>query len=348
MLKTLRGNLLESDVEALVNTVNTVGVMGKGIALQFKKKFPENFLAYKRACKAGHVQLGRVFTVATDTYHNPRFIINFPTKGHWRGRSRLDDIRAGLVALIQEIGTLGIRSIAVPPLGCGNGGLKWGDVFPLIQRAFAEVPDVEALVYEPEGAPAASEMTTRTRRPRMTPGRAVVLGLMNRYLATEYLYELTVLEIQKLAYFMQCAGQNLRLTFKPAPYGPYADNLRQVLNHIEGHFIMGFGDGDNRPDTPIRPMPDALIEAERFLSQHEDVEQRFERVTKLIEGFETPYGMELMSSVHWVATEEDESARVDVEAAIRGVSDWSPRKRELLKAEHIRIAWNQLREKGWL
>ena len=176
MLRTVRGNLLECDAEALVNTVNTVGVMGKGVALQFKKKFPENFTAYLRACKTGQLTVGRVHVFATDTLHNPRYVINFPTKRNWRGRSHLEDIRSGLVALIQEIRKLGIRSIALPPLGCGNGGLDWSLVLPLIESAFAELPDVETLVFEPIGAPGASEIKTRTKRPPMTPGALSFLG----------------------------------------------------------------------------------------------------------------------------------------------------------------------------
>ncbi len=348
VLRTVRGNLLECDAEALVNTVNTVGVMGKGVALQFKKKFPENFTAYLRACKTGQLTVGRVHVFATDTLHNPRYVINFPTKRNWRGRSHLEDIRSGLVALIQEIRKLGIRSIALPPLGCGNGGLDWSLVLPLIESAFAELPDVETLVFEPIGAPGASEIKTRTKRPPMTPGRAVVLGLMSRYLATGYSYRLSLLEIQKLAYFMQSAGQDLQLNFEAATYGPYADELRHVLNHIEGHFIVGFGDGRNRPETPIAPLPEAVREAEEVLVQHEEVKARFDRVTDLIEGFETPYGMELLSTVHWVATRRDETARTDVEGAIRGTHNWSRRKRDIFKAEHIRIAWQQLRAKSWL
>jgi O-acetyl-ADP-ribose deacetylase (regulator of RNase III) len=348
VLNLVRGDLLDSDVEALVNTVNTVGIMGKGIALQFKKRFPDNDRAYQRVCKSGELQPGRVFTFALDTLHNPRFIINFPTKRHWRARSRIEDIRSGLVALVDEIKMRGIRSIAVPPLGCGNGGLNWEEVSPLIQKAFEQLPDVHALVFEPVGAPDASHMTIWTNRPKMTAGRAVVLGLINRYLSTGYVYRLSLLEIQKLAYFMQRSGENLSLDFQPRAYGPYASKLRHVLNHIEGHFIVGFGDGSNRPDTQIHPLPDALQEAEELLASHADVNARFERISNLIEGFETPYGMELLSSVHWVAVEGNEAARVDVATTIRGVHSWSRRKRDLFHADQIEIAWRQLRDKCWL
>lgn len=141
------GNLLTADVDALVNPVNTVGVMGKGLALQFRKAFPEAFTSYAQACKAGEVVVGRMHIVQRLT--SPRIIVNFPTKQHWRQPSQLAYVRDGLRDLIQQIRTLQIRSIAVPPLGCGNGGLDWVVVKPLIIAAFAEVPDVRAVIFEP-------------------------------------------------------------------------------------------------------------------------------------------------------------------------------------------------------
>ena len=143
-------NLLEADAEALVNAVNTVGVMGKGIALQFKRRFPENFRAYERACKKDDVQIGKMFTVYLGESTNPRYIINFPTKRSWREKSRLEYVREGLEDLLCEIERLGIRSIAVPSLGCGNGGLSWDtEVRPLIEGAFARKPEVQVYAYEP-------------------------------------------------------------------------------------------------------------------------------------------------------------------------------------------------------
>ena len=130
MVELVTGNLLQADVEALVNTVNTVGAMGKGIALQFKQAYPANFEAYRKAVARGDVQPGRMFVFETGLLTNPRIIVNFPTKRHWRGGSRIEDIDAGLQDLAHVIVTRGIRSIAIPPLGCGNGGLDWGEVRP--------------------------------------------------------------------------------------------------------------------------------------------------------------------------------------------------------------------------
>ena len=150
MIELSHGNLLDADVEAIVNTVNCVGVMGKGLALQFKQRFPENFRRYQQACQAGEVKAGQMLIVPTGRLINPRYIINFPTKRHWKDPSRLEDIQTGLWALIAGVKRLGVRSIAVPPLGCGNGGLNWTRVAPLIESAFAELPEVNVLIFEPQ------------------------------------------------------------------------------------------------------------------------------------------------------------------------------------------------------
>jgi O-acetyl-ADP-ribose deacetylase (regulator of RNase III) len=149
MLELKQGNLLEEDAEALVNAVNCVGVMGKGIALQFKQAFPENFQQYKKACDAKEVQPGRMFTVPTGKLFNPKYIINFPTKRHWREKSIIEYVQTGLKALMPEVQQLRITSIAIPALGCGNGGLDWLEVKPLIESAFAELPEVKVVVFEP-------------------------------------------------------------------------------------------------------------------------------------------------------------------------------------------------------
>jgi O-acetyl-ADP-ribose deacetylase (regulator of RNase III) len=148
MIERVRGNLLDADVDALVNAVNCVGVMGKGLAAQFKTKFPGVFRDYARACKAGDVQPGRMH-VAETGHSTPRFVINFPTKRHWREPSRLEDIESGLQALGDEVKARRIRSIALPALGCGLGALAWDDVAPRIERTFAALKDVRALLFEP-------------------------------------------------------------------------------------------------------------------------------------------------------------------------------------------------------
>jgi O-acetyl-ADP-ribose deacetylase (regulator of RNase III) len=345
MVEFKRGNLLETQADALVNTVNTEGVMGKGIALQFKKAFPANYVAYRRECEVGHVRIGKVFVYETGALL-PRYILNFPTKKSWRQPSKLEYIRAGLRDLVSEIRRLRIRSVAVPPLGCGHGGLEWSEVRPLIEAAFADLPNVRAILFEPAGSPEPEAMTNRTRRPRMTAGRAAVIALMNRYLVPGYDYPLSLLEVQKLAYFLQIAGQPLRLQYVPHLYGPYADGLRHVLNEIEGHFTEGFGDGRNAPETPLRLLPGAAEEAERLLQKDTETQDRLHRVARLIEGFETPLGMELLATVHWVMTHEAAGSH-DVVEVLQSVHSWSSRKAASMKPAHVRAACDRLRTQGW-
>lgn len=346
MLEFKQGNLFEEKVEALVNTVNCVGVMGKGIALQFKQAYPENFRHYEKACKTGEVQPGRMFTVATGSLFNPRYIINFPTKRHWKGKSKIEDIKSGLVALVAEVQQLGITSIAIPPLGCGNGALNWSEVKPLIESAFAQLSDIEIIIFEPVGAPAAEKMPVATKKPNMTRARALFISLLELYGIPGY--ELTKLEIQKLAYFLQEAGETLTLPYVKHKYGPYANNLNHALKRIEGHYIYGYGDGTSKADSAeIYVLSEGRQAAQAFLEIEPDAQKRLERVSNLIYGFETPYGMELLATVHWVATKESNPAQ-DSEQAIALVHEWSDRKRKLFKPEHIRKAWQRLHEQNWL
>ncbi len=344
MIELMHGNILNADAEAIVNTVNCVGVMGRGIALQFQKTFPEMFRAYEAACKRGELQPGRVHVYDLNRMQNPHYVINFPTKSHWKGKSRIADIESGLQALVAEVRRLRLRSVAVPPLGCGLGGLEWKDVLPRIRQAFAELPDIRVLVYEPKGAPSAEQIAKFEKRPNMTEGRAALLGLMRRYLAAVMDPFVTLLEIHKLMYFMQETGQPLKLNYTKGPYGPYAENLRHLLTHIDGHFITGYGDASDRPDKEIEPKPDAMAQAEEVLKDHPAVQQRFNRVGELIDGFETAFGMELLATVHWVATREDATTP---EEAIAKTYAWGNRKR-MFQEEHIQIAWKVLNDKGWL
>lgn len=338
-----QGNLLAADVDALVNTVNTEGVMGKGLALQFKKAFPENFASYERACKAGEVEIGKMHVVTR--LASPRFIVNFPTKKHWRQPSKLAYVRDGLRDLGTQIKRLSIESIAIPPLGCGNGGLAWAAVRPLIVESFTELPGVRVLLFEPAEAPAADEIIDRREKPAMTAARAAVIALMGRYIETEYDYRLSLVEVQKLAYFLQLAGEPLRLEYRAHHFGPYADDLRKALRNIEGHYTRGVGDGKNSPETPLELLPGAVEAARAFLARQPDTAARLERVCALIEGFETPFGMELLGTVHWVM--QHGAKADDVNDVIAKVHAWSERKRVQMKDGHVRAAWSRLHEQGW-
>jgi len=348
MIEFSQGNLLTAAAQALVNTVNTEGVMGRGIALQFARAFPEMLPSYEAACRAGELVPGRVHVFERDELVDPRFIINFPTKRHWRGKSRLADIDAGLVDLVRVVRERGIRSIALPPLGCGLGGLRWDDVRPRIEAAFATLPDVRVLLYAPAGAPSAAMQPNRTSRPMLTPTRARVIEVLAAYLGLGY--ELSLLEVHKLLYFLQSAGEPLKLRYAKGSYGPYADNLRQVLSRFEGHYTIGYGDGSDKPETEIDLLPGAREAAATFLSEARAAgasDTRLERVVELIEGFESPYGMELLATVHWVAANDDPAATT-LDEAVERIHAWTTRKQRTMPREHIELAWNRLRDLGWL
>jgi O-acetyl-ADP-ribose deacetylase (regulator of RNase III) len=285
-----------------------------------------------------------MFVFDSDSFCNPRYIINFPTKLDWKHKSRMQDIESGLVALVQVVRERNIRSIAIPPLGCGLGGLKWEEVRPRIEAALAGLPDVQVFLYEPSGPPDAAKIVKNRKAPNMTVGRAALIGLMRRYLSAVMDPTVTLFEVHKLMYFMQEAGQPLRLQYNKAPYGPYAKNLGHVLHYMEGHFISGYLDGGDSPDKPIELKADAVSLAEEFLESHEETRQRFDRVTDLIQGFETPYGMELLSTVHWVA--KHEGARQS-DAVVTKVYEWNERKK-MFPVNHILIALDVLQQKNWL
>ncbi|MCX6616464.1 MAG: macro domain-containing protein [Acidobacteria bacterium] len=341
MIKQVSGNILDADAEALVNTVNTVGVMGKGIALQFRQAFMDNYRAYVKACERGEVRPGEMFVYRRLT--KPRWIINFPTKRDWRHPARMTDIESGLRALVETVKSEGIKSIAVPPLGCGSGGLDWNKVRSRIQAAFADLSEVSVLLYAPTGAPRPEEMKIATSRPKMTSGRAALIALIEDYALPWY--RVTLLEIQKLAYFLQAAGEPLRLSFVKGKYGPYAENLHHVLQNIEGHFIRGYGDRSRA--ASIQLLPGAVEEARDLLASKSDTIERLHRLSSLIHGFETPYSMELLATVHWLA-QQDSWAKTKADAAIAAVQAWNEHKKLTFNPKHIRTAWERLREQGWL
>jgi O-acetyl-ADP-ribose deacetylase (regulator of RNase III) len=344
MFEYKKGNILAEDVEALVNTVNCVGIMGRGIALQFKNAFPENFRSYAAACGRSEMHPGRMYVFETGKLTNPRYIINFPTKRHWRGKSRIEDIDSGLASLAKEIRSLSIRSIAIPPLGSGLGGLNWSRVRPLIEARLRELSDVRIVIFEPSVESADTRVNRSSNVPKMTPGRAALVGLMDRYLGGLLDPFITLLEVHKLMYFMQCAGEPLRLKFAKGPYGPYAENLRHVLKRVEGHLVSGYANGGDAPDKQLHLVPGALVEATTFLEDMPAVRLRFERVSELVEGFESPFGLELLSTVHWVARNEPVRCAEDVVARTYA---WNERKKQFSRRQ-IALAIGVLTRNKWI
>ncbi|MGC8904934.1 type II toxin-antitoxin system antitoxin DNA ADP-ribosyl glycohydrolase DarG [Thermus sp.] len=337
MLRFVRGDLLKARVEALVNTVNTVGVMGKGVALQFKRTFPDNYQAYMRACKRGEVQIGRIFVHDRGPLAKPRYIFNFPTKKHWRHPSRMEYVEEGLKDLVRQIRELGVHSIALPPLGAGNGKLPWPEVRRRIQEALGALEGVEVLVYEPPEEPQAHPIAPLKAKPRLTPARAALLklyGALGKPLGR--------LEAQKLAYFLQEAGLDLRLAFTRNQFGPYAEPLNHVLARLEGHYIQGFGDRTGASQIHLEPQ--ALNEAILFLADHPEADEAATRAADWVKEFETPHGLELLATVHWAVRHEGARDWATLQKALQ---TWSPRKAAFSRA-HLQMALDTLLKRGAL
>lgn len=202
-----------------------------------------------------------MFVYSLGTLFNPKYIINFPTKRHWKGKSNIQDIKSGLIALKEDIKKYEIHSIAIPPLGCGLGGLDWNEIKLLIEQTLGDMTDIDFIIYEPSNN---VEKIKNKEVPKLTLSRAALIELINRYLQSMLDPFITLLEIHKLMYFLQEAGQPLRLNYKKALYGPYAQNLRHVLNVLENYYVNGY-DGEDAPDKNISLLPGAVNDANELL-----------------------------------------------------------------------------------
>ena len=352
MIKYTKGNLLEANAEALVNTVNTVGVMGKGIALMFKERFAKNMEEYAKACKAKQVHTGKMFTTETGELMGPKWVVNFPTKQHWRSPSKLEWIIDGLEDLKAFIVNNHVKSIAIPPLGAGNGGLDWPVVREQIEKALADLVDVEILVYEPTRK--YQNVAKKKGVEKLTASRALIAELVRRYWVLGM--ECSLLEIQKLAWFLerviesQDTDNPLKLEFKSNNYGPYADKLRHVLDALDGSYLKS-----EKRISDSSPLDVILFDDKKrdyvntFLqSDAKEYLPALELTSQVIDGFESPYGMELLSTVDWLITKE--GCEPTVEAIEQGITHWpggerwAARKAQLFDRRAIRIALDRLQQ----
>lgn len=353
MIRFTQGNLLEAPVEAVVNTVNELGVMGKGIALLFKDHFPESAKAYMRAAARKEIQVGTMFVTATSDLLGPRWVIHFPTKRHWRHRSKLEWILSGLKDLRRVIRENGIQSLAIPPLGCGNGGLDWHIVRSAIEDELGDLEGVNVLVYEPTnryyGKPKRSGVS------ELTPARALVAELIRRYGILGF--DCSLLEVQKLAWFLKRGidqlgvADPLRLRFQPNRYGPYADEVRHLLDAMDGTYLhCKRRIADAPPLEPIWFEPDRRDEVALFLSSDEarQYAPALEWTAALIDGFESPLGMELLATVDWLLWNQRVSPTVL--AVKSGISKWPAdskaveRKQRILDDRMLALALERLGE----
>lgn len=343
MIRYLAGNLLHAQAEALVNTVNTVGVMGKGIALQFKEAFPENFYAYAQAVKAGEVKVGKVFVTQVPQLDGTRYIINFPTKQHWRHPSQYAWIAEGLEDLVRVIQAQNIRSIALPPLGCGNGRLDWAKVKGMMEQQLGPLEGVDVQVFPPN--PNIQETLTKATTPKeakLTPARAELLYLLYGYEASGE--ESSLFVANKLAYFLQRMGdKQLKLRFQRHHYGPYANQVDHLLYALNGTYVLGLEQRTAKAFDRLPLQYDRYPEVQQYVAEQLNAEQqaRLQTVLDFIEGFQSPLSMEALAMVDSLLEEDPEASTDQI---FQQIQAWSQRKRNLFIPHHIQVAYKRIQQ----
>jgi O-acetyl-ADP-ribose deacetylase (regulator of RNase III) len=323
MIRYITGNILESDAEAIINTVNTVGVMGKGIALQFKKAYPDNFKLYVEACKNKAIDIGKLFVTREGNLNaTEKIIINFPTKKDWKKPSEYVFVEEGLNDLIRVINQYQIKSIAIPPLGAGNGGLEWERVKRIIEQKLNDCP-IDILVYEPT---ANIREQLKEERAKLTEARALLLYVLYDLVRNgEYVSEFSS---EKVCYFLQKfgAGKYFKLNFEPNFYGPYSGKVRFVLNALNGSYIMGYSDMNKKPFEPLMLVADGYEAVVSYVMQREELKIIALKTTSFLSGYYSEFALELLSTVDYITSMKKTFDETFVVAELEA---WSNRKRSM-------------------
>lgn len=335
--------MFDEPTEAIVNTVNCVGVMGKGVALEFKRRWPENFKAYKRMCADYALVTGKVFVFDNNNFledSRHRFLINFPTKQHWRSKSKIEYIKEGLVDFVNQVRDLNIKSVTLPPLGCGNGGLDWSEVRPLIEDAVSELPDVRFVIFGPAQYKVQLEQTgipsdlTKSRASMM-----IAFAELEKYFGGH----LTRLTAQKITYFLQVLGIDFGLKFSKNEFGPYSEALHAAFKVMEKkNYIQGYTSDDRK----VVVTHGTYAAADEYLrSEGLDITDEVKKLSLLIEGYESPYGMELLSSVHFLSISEDINTQPEMSIALE---TWNAHKRDNFPVPAVTKALERLKDDGFI
>lgn len=339
MIKYITGNILESTAEALVNTVNTVGVMGKGIALQFKKAYHNNYKAYVEACKKNEIEIGKLFVVKDSNISSgEKYIINFPTKNHWRNPSEYCFIDSGLDDLIRVLKEYKIKSIAIPPLGSGNGGLEWEKVKKMIEQKLGNL-QVEIVVYEPT---LLIKEQLKKERVKLTDARALLLYVLYDLVRNgEYVSEFSS---EKICYFLQRFGAKkyFKLEYSSNFYGPYSGKVRFVLNALNGSYIMGFSDMNKKPFEPLVLISDGYDIVSNHIESNPELYNIAKKTIDFLTGFYSDFALELLSTIDYISTSENS---FESKVIIKQLENWSDRKRSLFtNQKYIDISLRQLQQ----
>lgn len=337
MIKYITGNILESNAKALVNTVNTVGVMGKGIALQFKKAYHKNFKTYVDACKRKEIEIGKLLVTKDSNLNSgEKYIINFPTKKDWRKPSEYFYIELGLDDLIRVINEYNIDSVAIPPLGAGNGGLEWEKVKKIIERKLGNL-DTEIIVYEPTQQ---IKEKLKKERVKLTDARALLLYVLYDLVKNgEYVSEFSS---EKVCYFLQRFGgkKYFRLEFSPYFYGPYSGKVRFILNVLNGSYIMGYSDMNKKPFEPLTLIADGYQDVKNYIENNSDLLKIARKIIDFLTGFYSDFALELLSSIDFISVSQKTS---DKNVIYEHLNKWNDRKRSMFSnPKYIDISLKQL------
>ncbi|HEY0176472.1 MAG TPA: macro domain-containing protein [Pedobacter sp.] len=343
MIQFVTGNLLESPADALVNTVNTVGIMGKGIALQFKKQFPANYKSYEKACKNKALHTGELLIIEEESLlGGKKTIINFPTKTDWRKPSEYSYIETGLRELVKTIVERNIKSIAIPPLGAGNGGLDWNKVKDLMQTYLSDI-DSDIYIYQPSSA---IQEVLRKERVKLTPARAMLLSVLFELVRNgEFVSEFAS---EKIAYFLQRFGAHdiFKLDFQPNFYGPYSGKVKHVLYYLNGSYITGYSSKDKKPFEELGIMRDSEADVVNYLNEPDNMHLKVivEHTKQLLMGFYSSFGLELLSTVDFIAQKYNTKSYDQISEYL---IQWSDRKKTLFSNERfVTLAITKLTDNG--
>lgn len=343
MIKYTTGNILDSEAEALINTVNTVGVMGKGIALQFKKAYHNNFKAYSEACKKNEVQVGKLFvTKDSNLVSGEKYIINFPTKTDWRKPSEYSYIEAGLDNLIEILPKYKIKSLAIPPLGAGNGGLEWEKVKKIIEHKLNNL-DVDIFVYEPTRE---IKEKLKKERVRLTPARGLLLYTLYDLVKNgEFVSEFSS---EKICYFLQRFGAEkyFKLEYRPYFYGPYSGKVRFLLNVLNGSYLMGFSDMNKKPFDPITMVADGYETVKMYVEEKPELYNIAEKTISFLSGFYSDFALELLSSIDYITNTKKS---FDKDIVKEQLKNWNDRKSNMFSnPRYIDISLNQIKKANFI
>jgi O-acetyl-ADP-ribose deacetylase (regulator of RNase III) len=359
MIKVLIGDMFESKAQTLVNTVNCVGVMGKGVALEFKKRFPEMFEDYERRCQRHEVKLGQPYLFKRLL---PPWILNFPTKAHWRAVTNLQDIIHGLEYLLAHYQQWSITSLAVPPLGCGNGQLEWRVVGPTLYRYFRRM-EIPVEIYAPHGTPHAElqpsflgangnagDLPVAMPKPQfIKPEWVAIVDVLDRIESQPYHWPVGRTMFQKIAYVVTEEGLDTGLDYRRGSYGPYAPEVKPMLGRLMNNGLI---EEEQLGEKMLRVRPGRTFADAKaaYRTQLDTFEPVLQKTTDLFLRVQNTHQAELVSTVLFAARQLRHQSRAQPSEldVLHAVMEWKIRRRPPIEAGEVALTIRNLAALGWL